>query len=148
MKRPDKDLSRRQFFNQSIRGASACVAGGVALAAFERAVEAGADSAANPFAYDVERVNHVDPKLIKYEQVKRFSGLAGEPRRIAVGPGDNLYIATSTGVDVLDGAGARLAQITTASPARCVAAAEDGTVYIGLRAHVEVFDRQGRQLST
>jgi len=148
MERPNKDLSRRQFLNQSIRGASACVAGGVALATLARAAKAGGDSSVNPFSYDVERASRVDPGLIKYEQVKRLSGLAREPRRIAAGPGDSLYIATSTGVDILHRTGAKLAQISTASAARCVAAAEDGTVYIGLRTHVEVFDRQGRQLST
>jgi sugar lactone lactonase YvrE len=112
--------------------------GGVGLAG-------AAQKDANPFAYDLERVSKTDPKLVRYEQVGRFACPAPGPRRLAVGPQDYLYIAARNGVSVLDPEGRRLDQIALGAPARCVAVAADGTVYAGLRDHVEVFDAKGRR---
>jgi hypothetical protein len=56
-----------------------------------------------------------------------------------------LYIATRDGVDVLDREGGRLQSIGISEPARCVAVADDGTLYVGLRERIEVFDRQGQR---
>jgi hypothetical protein len=91
----------------------------------------------------VDRLSQIDPNLLVYEQIARMSGLGPEPRRIAVGPQNRLYLATRAGVSILDSQGARIGEIPLASPARCVAVAEDGTVYAGLRSHVEVFDSKG-----
>jgi hypothetical protein len=71
-----------------------------------------------------------------------------EPRRIAVGAGNELFIATGRGVKVADQEGNQVGSIELASPARCVAVAEDGTVYVGLRTHIEVFDAKGQSLAT
>lgn len=149
MKRTPRDLSRREFIGRGVRGASACALATVAGSVVDRAAQAAAaESSANPFAYDVERLQHIDPKLIKYQQIRSFAGLAGEPRRIAAGPEDRLYIATSAGVDVLDASGTKLNQLKTASPARCVAVAPDGAVYVGLRTQIEVFDKTGQRNAT
>src|SRR5262249_9160758 len=103
---------------------------------------------ANPFAYDIEQLARIDPSLIKYEQVGSFAGVSPEPRRIALGPADNLCIATRDGVDTFDRSGTKLGQIPLESPARCVAIAEDGMVYAGLRTHIEVFTAKGQPRGT
>lgn len=139
-----RTLSRRQFIDRGIRGAGFCVLGGAGLAAAEAS---GKDGAANPFAYDVERLTRIDPKLIAYDQVANFSGLHSEPRRITVGPQDRLYVATREGVDILEKDGVRLSEIPLSSPARCVAVSEDETIYVGLRTHVEVFNSKGQSIS-
>ena len=51
-------------------------------------------------------------------------------------------------MSVLDRDGTRITDIALASEARCVAAAVDGTIYAGVRDHVEVFDRKGNRLAT
>lgn len=149
MNRPEGELSRREFLQRSIRGAGVCAAGVAGLEALERdARAAGGDTAKNPFAYDIDSVSRFDPRLLKYGEVKKFSTAGKEPRRIAVGPDDHVYVATASGVQVLDQSGNSLRQIDTETAARCMAVADDGTVYIGLRRQVEVFDRQGRHVSS
>lgn len=143
MKPMQPSLSRRQFLEQGVRGAGLCALGGLGFSAFKPPA-AGASSPINPFAYEVDQASQIDPRLIKYEQAGRWSGLDKEPRRMAIGPGDHVYIAGRSGVSILDRSGTKLAQLDTASPARCVAVAEDGTVYVGLRTHLEVFDSKGQ----
>ncbi|MGA2864383.1 MAG: hypothetical protein ABSF95_07830 [Verrucomicrobiota bacterium] len=148
MKNRNPAITRRQFLRQSARGAGWFGVGSAWLAASGRVGSAGAaQKGANPFAYDLERVSKTDPRLIRYEQVARFASPSPAPRRLAVGPEDRLYIAASNGVSVLDRAGAQLDEIALPAPARCVAVATDGTVYAGLREHVEVFDRKGQRLA-
>lgn len=148
MNRQQKNLSRRQFIDRGIRGAGLCAVGGASLALSSAARSGPGNVAANPFAYDVERLAKTDPKLIGYEQAASFSGIHPEPRRIAVGPADRLYLATRNGVDIMDGQGTKLGEIGLSSPARCVAVAEDGTVYVGQRDHLEIFDARGQPVAT
>ena len=143
-----KNLSRRQFIDRSVRSAGLCALGGLGLASSETIALAGADSAVNPFAYDIERAATTDPKLITYMQSGRFAGVGPEPRRIAVGPGDRLYIATKEGVNIFDRQGTVLGKIPMTTPARCVAVADDQTVYVGSRTHLEVFDAKGQPVSS
>jgi hypothetical protein len=146
MGRPERNLNRRQFIGQSVRSTGVCALGGVTLAlSVSSASGVQKDTRANPFAYDVERLAKIDPKIVGYEQVGVISGLNPEPRRIAVGPADTLYVATKNGVEMLNSQGLKLAEIVTISPARCVAVAVDGTIYAGLRDHIEVFNAKGQR---
>lgn len=124
-------------------------AGGAALA-LSTQLGRGADDGkkANPFPYDVDRVSKTDPKLIRYEEGSRFPCRQPDPRRIAVGPERRLYVAGKNGVSVLDFEGGPVAEISLPAAARCVTTADDGTVYAGLRDHVEVFGRNGQRLAT
>ena len=127
---------------------------GTAVVVFARALAErpgrGSEAKANPnpFAYDVESAARTDPKLIQYDEVARFALQQPEPRRLAIGPGDMVYVATKNGFSILDRNGEMLTDIKLMGPARCIAVAADSTVYIGLRDHVEVFDKNGTQLST
>jgi hypothetical protein len=148
MRNRSRTITRRQFIKKSAHDAGILAVGGATFAAsadLGRAASAGKD--ANPFAYDVGRLRKTDPKLIHYEQVGHFPSPYPEPHRIAAGPEDRLYIAAGNYVSVVDHEGARVSEIALPGPARCVAAAGDGTVYAGLRDHVEVFDRKGQRVA-
>lgn len=138
-------LTRRKFLQRSARGVGllglAAAAGSIARAATPKA----ADKRANPYAYDLSRYKKTDPKLIHYEETGRISCPHDEPRRIATGPSDRLYVAAGSYVTELDHAGNRGLEIALDAPARCVAVAADGTIYVGLRDHIEVFDRKGQR---
>ena len=149
MKDRNRTISRRHFLKETAGGAGILAVGSGAFAAsvgLARGASAGKDP--NPFAYDVERLRKTDAKLIHYEQVGRFSCPHPTPRRVAIGPEDRVYIAADNYVSVLDRDGARTSEIALGAAARCVAVAGDGTVYAGLRDHVEVFDSQGKRLAT
>ena len=149
MKNRNRAITRRHFINRAVRDAGLLAVSGVSIATSVRLARgASPGKEPNPFAYDVERLRKTDPKLIHYEQVGRFAGPKPEPRRITIGPEDRVYIAAGNYVSVLDGEGKRISEIDLGSAARCVAEAGDGTIYAGVRDHVEVFDRKGKRLAT
>lgn len=147
MKGQRRTLNRRHFFRQTLGGAGLCTLGEIcSLSGAGRALAA--ERSVNPFPYDIERLASTDPKWLKYEQTKIISGLHPGVRRIAIGPGDRLYIANRSGVQVLDAEGTPLSDIPTKLPARCVAVDGDGRVYIGMRSQVELVDAKGQPLAT
>jgi hypothetical protein len=147
MKHRNRTITRRQFLEEGARGAGLLAVSAASLAASGRLADAASAKDSNPFPYDLERVSKTDPQLIRYEQTSHFACPRPEPRRLAIGPEDRLYIAAKSGITVLDHEGARLDEIALAGPARCVAVAADGTVYAGLRDHLVVFDAKGRRLA-
>jgi hypothetical protein len=108
----------------------------------------GADGGRNPFAYNVEKYRKIDPALLGYKPLRQFKSPSPEPRRLAVGPHDHLYLAAGSAVVVMDGEGIRLREIAASGPVRSVAVAADGTVYAGQRDHVEVYDPKGKRLAS
>ena len=102
---------------------------------------------ANPFAYDVRRFLTTDPKLIAYEQKRVFKIPHDGAKGMAIDANGHLLIAAGKFINELTPDGAEVLQITLADDARCVAAAGDD-IYIGLRDHVEVYDRNGRRKAT
>jgi hypothetical protein len=142
MKRSEKGISRRGFLEATSR-AAILAAGGAAVGRVGTSAQA---AASNPFAYDVDHFAQTDPKLVAYELVTRFPTGVTEPRRISLGSDERVYVAGKNGLTVLDATGTRTLEIPLSSPARCVAVADDGTLYAGVRDHVEVFDRTGQAL--
>lgn len=148
MKQPSHSITRRDFLREAAGGAGVLAVGSGTFAAsvgLARGASAGKD--ANPFAYDVERLRQTDPKLVHYEQVGHFSSPGPDPRRMVIGPEDQVYIAAGNAVSVLDRNGTYIKDIELGAAARCVAVAGDGTIYAGARDHVEVFDAKGKRLA-
>jgi hypothetical protein len=149
MKNRKQIITRRHFLKETAGGAGMLAVGSGVFAAslgLARGGSVGKDP--NPFAYDVERLRKTDPKLIHYEQVGHFASPGPDPRRIVIGPEDRVYIAAGNAVSVLDRDGTRVIDVGLGAAARCVAVAGDGTLYAGVRDHVEVFDRKGKRLAT
>lgn len=134
-------VTRRQFISQTV-----CATAGVAV--WTQGAAATAKEEANPFAYDVERFTKTDPKLVQYEEAGRFACPHAEPRRICFDGEDRLHVAGGVYVSVLNAQGEPVREIELGDKARCVACAGDGTIYAGVREHVEVFDSGGRRLAT
>jgi hypothetical protein len=137
----DDYLSRRGFLHRGAGGAAAVILGGTAAA---RA----ADTGRNPFAYDIDRFRRTDPALVGYQRVRRFASPVPAPRRVVHGPSNQLFLAAGTGVTVMDDRGNAVAAFDCSGPVRALAVAADGTLYAGLRDHVEVFDSKGKRLAS
>jgi hypothetical protein len=137
---PRWPLNRRQFFTQS----TAAGLFGLAISTPGQAAE----KRGNPFAYDVSRLARTDPKLVHYEQVARITSPRKDPKRIAIGPDDNLYVAAGNYISVLNGQGVPLRHIALGGMARCLAVHRDGELFAGLRDHVELYDNQGERRAT
>ena len=140
---PRIQLTRRDFLSQGAGGAIA----GMAAAMLRPAKARGADGGRNPFAYDVEKYRRTDPALLGYEEVGRHKSPKGQPRRMALGPEDRWYLAAGTGISVLDRNGRPVSEVACAGAVRSLGVGADGTVYAGLKDHVEVHDARGKRIA-
>jgi len=148
MKSRKQPITRRQFIKAGAHDAGLLLVGSATLAASAQlgfGARLGKD--VNPFAYDVGRLRKTDPKFVHYEQIGQFRSPYPEPRRITAGPADRFYLAAGNYVSVVDRDGARVSELALSDKARCVAVAGDGTIYAGLKDHVEVFDHKGQHLA-
>lgn len=139
MKREFQLHDRREFLEHAFRGAVAFTALASTRA---RAAE---KAAANPFAYDLSRLEKTDPKLITHEEVKRWKVPHADARRIALTPEGQLLVAAGNYVTAFSLDGERGFEIALAEPARAIAATAERAIYIGLRDHVEIFDTKGQR---
>ena len=130
-------FDRREFFGVVTKTAALLGLAGAAQAG------AGGQGTVNPFAYDVSRFQKTDPKLITYEEVTRWTVPHKEARRLAIGPDGQLYVCAGNFINSLSHMGQRGLELALTGPAGCVAVAPDGTIFAGLRDHVEVYDSKG-----
>jgi hypothetical protein len=140
-------MKRREFLALGVCKAG-MVAAGLAVLNMAKGPAHAAQSGANRFPYDVERFGKTDPKLIHFEQVAVIKSAGVAPRRLTIGAGDRLYVAAKEGILVFSPEGERVMEARLTAPARCVAVAEDGTIYAGVRDHVEVFNGKGQSIAT
>jgi hypothetical protein len=147
MKKPSAGsrITRRRWLRQGVRHAAVLGLAGSAVIQNRRQARAADNTAPNPFAYDVSRLEKTDPKLVRFTETRRFHCAQPDPRRLTLGPDGNLFVAARDAVAVLDPTGAPVRELPVAGPARCVAIAADGTTFVGLRDHVELFDAGGQR---
>ena len=140
MKREFQLSSRREFLGQT--------AGAMAIlgAITSQRGQAAEKARTNPFAYDVTHLQKTDPKLITYEESTRWKAPHAEAKRIAIGPDDTLYICSGNYLTAMNRSGTCGLEIALAEPSRCCAVEKDGTIYLGLRDHIEVFDAKGQPI--
>jgi len=136
-------VSRRGFMKRSMGAAAAA-----GLAAWSARAAGAKSGTPNPFAYDVDRLKKTDPKWLHYRQIGQFKVPREEARRLTIGPAGRLYVSAGNYVCVLDAQGGRVTEIALSASARCAAVARDGTVYVSLRDHVELFDDKGQRRGT
>ncbi len=134
----NRTITRRQFIRRAASSA------GLMAAAAATLHPCTVQTADNPFAYDVQRLEKTDPRLIAYDQARRFPTSNRGARRLAVAGEGQIYVAGRNGVTVHSSNGSVAREIKTSEPARCVAVSGEGKVYVGLRGHLEVFDAQGQ----
>jgi hypothetical protein len=140
-------VNRRDFIQRASETAK--LAGlGAALGLFQRRSDAATPATANPWAYDDSKVRRTDPKLLRYHEVHRFRCARPSPRCIALTQDQRLFIGAGKYLTEHRLDGTQVSEIALADEVRCVGAALDGSLYLGLRQHLEVFDRQGRRRET
>lgn len=140
-------VTRRSFLKHGAT-AGALAAAGSALDIWEQLALAANSADTNPFAYDVSKLAKTDPALIHYSEVGRIRCPHKGPRRLTCGPDDRLYLTAGNYASILDRDGSAISEIALSTPPHCAAAAKDGTVYISLRDHIEVFDVKGQRRAT
>jgi hypothetical protein len=85
----------------------------------------------------------VDPKLIIAKEETRFATGLKELRGVAVGPEDRIYVTGDKALLILDSAGKQIAKADLDKPAFNVGVDAEGTAYVSMMDHIEVFDAKG-----
>jgi len=96
------------------------------------------------FTYDLSALKAVDPALVRYKETGGLATGMKEPRGIALAPDGRLLVAGDETVRLFE-AGRAAGAFATGGPPHCLAAGPDGTVYVGLKDRVEVYDAEGRR---
>ncbi|MEK7996733.1 MAG: NHL repeat-containing protein [Planctomycetota bacterium] len=98
------------------------------------------------FEYDIEELARIDPNLILYEE----SGGAIETgftasHAIAVDSKGSIYVAADRAIRKFSDQGVIIGETELAAEPGCLAVLADGTIYVGLKDHVEIYDAQGQR---
>jgi hypothetical protein len=96
---------------------------------------------------DTLRLRRTDPKLIAYEEVEGIPTGMDDPRGLAVGGSDSIYVVGDRLVRVFDGNGTVVREFPTASAGTSLAFGFGGWVFVAARNRVEVHDENGQRLA-
>ncbi len=101
------------------------------------------------FVYDIEGLAKIDPNLILYEEsAQPISTGFAKSHGIAADSQGLVYVAGDKAIRIFAQGGGLSGEIKLADMPGCVAAGGDGNIYIGVKGHVEVYDREGKQLAS
>ena len=84
----------------------------------------------------------------QYELDDKFDSELEGLRGIAIDVNDNVYLAGAESVRMVTADGKPLREWTISGAATCVAVDAEGSVYVGQRTNIEVFDNQGELIRT
>lgn len=104
------------------------------------------------FQLDLGTQLTVDPKLLHYRLQNEIQLPFAEPRAIACGPKNRLYVADTKSVHILNEEGRTDRVVPLSSSAGCLAVGgadhgEPGRMYVGTTDGVEVFDAAGERIT-
>lgn len=133
-------VSRRDFFHRAAQTAGL----GAAFLATGRSGMA-AERTANPWAYDDSAFRRTDPALIRYREAKRFRSPRPSPRAIALGSQQRLWLGAGKFVTEISLEGAQVSEFSLPGEIRSLAIGPEGSIYAGMRDHVEVYDPKGQR---
>lgn len=140
-------VNRRDFLQRASDTAKLAGIGSV-LGLFDAKRAPAAAPTSNPWAYNDSKVRKTDPKLVNYHAAGRFRCTRPSPRCIALTPDEHLLIGAGKYLTEHSLDGTKVSEIALTEDVRCVGVAPDGAIYVGLRQHVEVFDRKGQRRET
>ena len=101
------------------------------------------------FDYDLGELRRTDPDLILYEQISTVIKTGFDNARdMVLGNDDRIYVAGDRAVGVFADDGSLVQKHELANEPYCLAVADEGTLYIGMRDHVEVYNSEGTRLAS
>jgi len=99
------------------------------------------------YLYEIDA--KIDPNLILYEESAQWLSTGfTDSHGIALDSQGSIYIAGDKAIRVFTGSGNLLNEIELTDVPRCLTAAGDGRIYVGMKNHVEVYNDDGKRLAT
>jgi hypothetical protein len=102
----------------------------------------------NEFTYDLTDYQKTDASLLGYRETEPIELPLTDVSALAVGPGDSICVAGRNAVRRFARDGSPLGETQVTGTPRCVAAAEDGRLYVGLKDHVAVYGADGNRTAS
>ncbi len=100
------------------------------------------------FIYDINTIAKIDPNLILYvESVEPIATGFTSSHAIAVAFNEMIYVAGDKAVRIFSENGQVHQEVKLSAEPRCLAVANDNKIYVGMKDHVEIYDRQGNRLA-
>jgi hypothetical protein len=101
----------------------------------------------NPYKFELDNVRKGDTAKPAYIETMQFKTSLAEIHGIATDLTGKIYVAGKDGVDIFDSAGKTLYKIKTHSTPQCISVDGNGYMLLGIQDHVEVWNRDGRQVA-
>ncbi len=124
----------------------AIVVGAVALWRSDRSGDSGSGLPAQ-FDYDLNAYKTIDPALFIARQTSQIPLSIQEPRSLATGPDDRIYVVGDRAIAIFNSDGTPRANIALNTPGHClaVAARSDSPerLFVGMREHIELLAADG-----
>jgi len=106
------------------------------------------NSSDNPYEYKMDKLRHIDSSLIGYKQYNLIKPDIEQLQGIAVDKLDNIFIAGKDKVIVYNSELKEKSSFKTGKEAKCIAIEDNGSVYLGILDHLEVYDSVGKFLKS
>ena len=97
----------------------------------------------NPFNYNIEFFEEVDPALLKYKEIRNIPVNLHLITGIAVDTEENIYISGDDSISIYTREGHILSAFPTGQTAHCLDVYRNGDIYLGMKNHIEIYDRDG-----
>lgn len=97
----------------------------------------------NPFEFDLEQYQKIDPDLIWYEEVQRIEVAIEKTYGLAAGPADKIYVTGNKILIIFNNNGTEEHRVILEETAKCIALEDNGDIYLGMTDHVEVYESSG-----
>lgn len=102
----------------------------------------------NPYEYKMDKLRHIDSSLIGYKQDNLIKPDIEQLHGIAVDKSDNIFIAGKDKVIIYNSELKEKLSFKTGKEAKCIAIEDNGSVYLGIQDHLEIYDNSGKFLKS
>lgn len=103
---------------------------------------------AKTLRYDMDSLRKTDPALLKYQEDRRIETGFKQVGGMALRKDGSLLVAGDKSVRLFDADGKGQREIILSAAPRCVAENMDGTLFIGVGDHIEVYNAEGTRAAT
>lgn len=97
----------------------------------------------NPYEYSLKNLRHIEDSLICYSEIKQINTEIEKLKGITIDKQDRIFVSGDNKVIVFKRNGKMESSFITENNPECIAVAEDGLIYLGMRDHVEVWNDLG-----
>jgi len=101
----------------------------------------------NPYKFELENIRTGDTSMTAYSETGQIKTTLEEIHGIATDNSEKIYVAGKDGIEVFNASGSAVNKFKIEGIAQCIAVADNGNLFLGMLDHVEIFDKNGKQVS-